>query len=424
MTGGGFPMRFADTDGSLIDVYQENTNMDDEASQVYPATVNALLDNATGPNGYYGVFGTNIHNDNPAPSANDDAIVASAQAHGVPMIAYKQLLTWVDGRNASTIRGMNWNAGTFTFVTTIAAGAGGLRMMLPTQGPTGTLSALTCGGSPETYTVQTDQGIQYAVFTAALHVRGDVLIATDLIGRLGRPWTDARCLAGGRNNNARTGEAAWAACRPSINGGSGTNAFRSGDGVLPARPTGRCSCVGSLRQALWRRTHSTRAPGTIATDASGNGRTGAVTGATWATGRYGGALSFDGNNDYVGLPGLGTFYNLGLHARGLGSEGNDEERRGDRRHVGRQRADVVDRPSGDAPPAHARRQPLLVSRLRDRAQLVGQWQHRPPPSTARLRATTSTAPRWRHGPCPAPSARRTRGGSARTAPSPAGSSMA
>ena len=142
--------------------------MDDEASQVYPATVNALLDNATGPNGYYGVFGTNIHNDNPAPSANDDAIVASAQAHGVPMIAYKQLLTWVDGRNASTIRGMNWNAGTFTFVTTIAAGAGGLRMMLPTQGPTGTLSALTCGGSPKTYTLQTIKGIQYAMFDAII----------------------------------------------------------------------------------------------------------------------------------------------------------------------------------------------------------------------------------------------------------------
>ena len=32
MNGGGFPMRFADLDGSLIDVYQENTNMTDESS--------------------------------------------------------------------------------------------------------------------------------------------------------------------------------------------------------------------------------------------------------------------------------------------------------------------------------------------------------------------------------------------------------
>ncbi len=40
--------------------------------------------------------------------------------------------------------------------------------------------------------------------------------------------------------------------------------------------------------------------GTTASDASGNGRTGTVNGATWsASGRYGGALSFDGSNDLV-----------------------------------------------------------------------------------------------------------------------------
>ena len=49
--------------------------------------------------------------------------------------------------------------------------------------------------------------------------------------------------------------------------------------------------------------------GVSAVDASGNGRTGSVAGATWSTGRYGCALSFDGTNDYVSLPGLGTFYN-------------------------------------------------------------------------------------------------------------------
>ncbi len=49
--------------------------------------------------------------------------------------------------------------------------------------------------------------------------------------------------------------------------------------------------------------------GVSAVDASGNGRTGSVAGATWSAGRYGGALSFDGTNDYVSLPGLGTFYN-------------------------------------------------------------------------------------------------------------------
>ena len=34
--------------GSIVDVYQQNTNMNDEAGQAYPATVNALLDKAVG----------------------------------------------------------------------------------------------------------------------------------------------------------------------------------------------------------------------------------------------------------------------------------------------------------------------------------------------------------------------------------------
>ena len=165
MNGGGFPMRFADVDGSTLDIYQENTNMTDESSQAFPATVDALLDNAVGPNGYYGTFGANMHTDNPAPHPGAEAIVASALARSVPVISYKQLLTWTDGRNGSTIRGMNWNAGVFTFVTTVGGGADGLQTLLPVQGPTGTLSALTCGGSNWPFSVQTIKGVQYAMFT-------------------------------------------------------------------------------------------------------------------------------------------------------------------------------------------------------------------------------------------------------------------
>jgi hypothetical protein len=164
MNGGGFPMRFADTDGSLIDVYQENTNMTDESGQAFPATVDTLLDNALGSLGYYGAFGVNVHNDNGAPQPDDEAIVSSAQARGVPLISYKQLLDWTDGRNNSTIRSMSWTSGTFSFTTTVGSGANGLQTLLPTQGPSGTLSALTCGGSPKTYSLQTIKGIQYAMF--------------------------------------------------------------------------------------------------------------------------------------------------------------------------------------------------------------------------------------------------------------------
>jgi hypothetical protein len=39
--------------------------------------------------------------------------------------------------------------------------------MLPVQGPTGTLTAITRAGNPVLYTVQTIKGIQYALFPAA-----------------------------------------------------------------------------------------------------------------------------------------------------------------------------------------------------------------------------------------------------------------
>ena len=167
LNGGGFPMRFAELDGTPVDVYQQNTNLTDESTTSFEATIDSLLDNAIGPQGYYGAFGANMHTDGAAPHAGAEAIVAAAQARDVPVISYRQLLDWVDGRNGSTIRGLSWNSGTLTFVTTAAAGSNGLQTLLPLQGPSGTLTAITRAGSPVPYTVQTIKGIQYAMFATA-----------------------------------------------------------------------------------------------------------------------------------------------------------------------------------------------------------------------------------------------------------------
>ena len=76
-------MRFAKADGTMIDVYQAATQMTDESGQTYPFTVDTLLDRALGPEGYYGAFVANMHTDT-AVHAGSEAIVASAQARGVP----------------------------------------------------------------------------------------------------------------------------------------------------------------------------------------------------------------------------------------------------------------------------------------------------------------------------------------------------
>jgi hypothetical protein len=48
-TGSGMPMRFADVDGTPIDVYQATTQMQDEDGQSYPFTVGTLLDRRSAP---------------------------------------------------------------------------------------------------------------------------------------------------------------------------------------------------------------------------------------------------------------------------------------------------------------------------------------------------------------------------------------
>ena len=167
MTGSGMPMRFTDTDGSMIDTYQAATQMTDESGQSYPLTPNTLLDNATGPLGYYGAFNANMHTDS-STTFEDDNLISSAQARGVPLISGKQLVTWLDGRNASSFANMSWSANTLSFEIAVGAGANGLTGMLPTAGPSGTqLSTLSRGGTAVTFTTSTIKGLEYASFAAA-----------------------------------------------------------------------------------------------------------------------------------------------------------------------------------------------------------------------------------------------------------------
>lgn len=165
-TGSGLPMRFADVDGTLIDVYQSPTVITDESDQTLPDTLNALLDRAQGSDGYYGAFTINIHTDQ-AVSSLITGIIASAQAHNVPMISARQMLDWLDGRSASSFANPSWSGSTFNFDVLLAANTTGIRAMLPTTAAPGELTALTRGGNPVAYTVQTIKGLSYAVFDPA-----------------------------------------------------------------------------------------------------------------------------------------------------------------------------------------------------------------------------------------------------------------
>ena len=165
MTGSGIPMRFANTDGTSADVLQAPTVMTDESGQSYPMTVNTLLDNALGAQGYYGAFTTNFHTDGDTTVEND-LLMASAQARNVPIVSARQMLKWTDGRNTSEFSNLSFNAGTLSFVLAPGPDTTGLTAMVPTASANGLLSSITRNGSAVAYTTQTIKGLEYAFFTA------------------------------------------------------------------------------------------------------------------------------------------------------------------------------------------------------------------------------------------------------------------
>ena len=173
MTGSGFPQRFAGADGSLIDVYQATTQLNDELTDNVPNdletetnSLNTLLNNAVNSPGYYGVFTANNHTDSEEGANHAANVVNAAQAHGVPVISAQQMLTWLDGRNASAFQGVAFNGGQLTFDIAQASGAHGLGAMLPINGSTGALLGLTRNGAAVATSTRTVKGIAYAVFDA------------------------------------------------------------------------------------------------------------------------------------------------------------------------------------------------------------------------------------------------------------------
>jgi hypothetical protein len=145
-------------------VYQATTQMPDESNQTFPMTINTLLDNALGSLGYYGVFTANMHTDQ-ATSTGSDAIVDSAQSRGVPIVSSLQMLNWLDGRNGSKFSSISWATNKLSFTITTAATARNIQAMVPARSATASVSGITKGGIPISFTKQTIKGIQYAVFS-------------------------------------------------------------------------------------------------------------------------------------------------------------------------------------------------------------------------------------------------------------------
>jgi hypothetical protein len=169
MTGSGFPQRFADLDGTLIDVYQAMTQVTDEAEQVLPTTgqmhslLDGALDNALGAKEYYGVFTAILHSDL-GDHAQLNEMVSEALDRGVPVVSSAQMLDWLDGRNGSSFADIEYQGNQLSFSLVSNEKARGLEAMLPASSASGPLSGLTRDGQPVSWSRRTLKGVDYVVF--------------------------------------------------------------------------------------------------------------------------------------------------------------------------------------------------------------------------------------------------------------------
>jgi hypothetical protein len=154
-------MRFADLDGSMIDVYQVASHLVNESEMSFPSAIETQLDRALGPQGYYGAFGT--HYD--FSDDFDEQLIAAAKARGVPLVSVQQLLDWTDGRNNSHFARVGWNSDVLMFEAFADRRTGTmLHGMIPARSREKEVFAIRRDDLPVDHETETIKGVAYAMF--------------------------------------------------------------------------------------------------------------------------------------------------------------------------------------------------------------------------------------------------------------------
>ena len=161
MTGSGLPMRFSKSNGEIIDVYQQETHLVDEVFFSHPKAIEGLIERATGPEEFYGAFGTHFDfNNGFAPM-----VVEIARKWQVPMVSAKQMLEWQDSRSHSNVEAVQWNGEGLQFSISANERAEGLlTAMIPMEAKGHRLTALKRGNTHVAFGITTIKGIEYALF--------------------------------------------------------------------------------------------------------------------------------------------------------------------------------------------------------------------------------------------------------------------
>ncbi len=157
MTGSGFPMKFADLNGDILDIYQAATHIVDENGIKYPKSVGYMIDKALGPEQFFGVFGTHY-------DFRDDFLstaIRIAREKGVALISASQALRWVDARNNSRFENILWDGERLSFNARIDDEADAITALLPLWASDRRVTVVNCDGKNKAFSTVKIKGIDY-----------------------------------------------------------------------------------------------------------------------------------------------------------------------------------------------------------------------------------------------------------------------
>jgi hypothetical protein len=158
MTGSGFPMRFADLDGKVLDIYQAATHIVDENGIKYAKSVGYMINKALGPEQFFGMFGTHY-------DFRDDFLstaIRIAKERGVALISASQALRWIDARSNSRFERVAWKQGTLSFDVHVEAETEAMTVMIPLWSSERRIVSIECDGDARSYHTVRIKGLDYA----------------------------------------------------------------------------------------------------------------------------------------------------------------------------------------------------------------------------------------------------------------------
>jgi hypothetical protein len=164
-TGSGLPMKFIDSRGEVLDVYECITQLPDEQwgrgnlFRNFQVLLDRSLDHES-----YTFINLNLHTDRWRAWSRPEAlqIMDYANLRKVPMWTAERTLNFLQERDAAEFGGIDWANDQLSFQLNIPAHGEGLTFMLPKTFAGKTITHVSRDGEDQPYTLQSIKGSDYA----------------------------------------------------------------------------------------------------------------------------------------------------------------------------------------------------------------------------------------------------------------------